>query len=104
MTQQKSVIKTLNNEGYTLKHFGRWNENKFGKTNIIKVEKGNMEITFITNSLHGRNYFKIFQVHNNLTNRTYKAERFFLKYVSEINQLNGKLFQVYKNELRECTQ
>ena len=104
MTQQKSVIKTLNNEGYTLKHLGRWNENKFGQTNIITVERDNIRITFITNALHGRNYFKIFQVHNNLTNRTYKAGRFFLKYVSEFSELNGKLFQVYKNELRECTQ
>lgn len=104
MTQQKSVIKTLNNEGYNLEHLGSWNGNKFGQTNIITVERDNIRVTFITNALHGRNYFKIFQVHNNLTNRTYKAERFFLKYVFDISQLNGKLFQVYKNELRECTQ
>lgn len=88
----QTLIEVVNSMGMVVKHQGTWHDNKFGKTNIITIEGSTHRISFITNVLHGVNYFEIFQVTDLYKDRTYKAMRYFYKFVSLISGINGNTY------------
>lgn len=92
MNINKELIEVVNSKGMVVRHQGDWNDNKFGKSNIITIEGSQFRITFVTNVLHGINYFNIIQVTDLYINRTYKASRFFTKFISLISEINGQTF------------
>lgn len=86
----KHLIIASNKQGYVVKTVHEWKPNQFGYSNIITIEGGQYRISFITNVLYGHNYFKIHQVTNYLTNRTYSSPRYHHKFISLLTTILGE--------------
>jgi hypothetical protein len=86
------LVDVLNSKGFVVRQCHDWKDNTFGKTNIITIENGEFRLTFVTNVLHGHNYFQILQLDKYLQNRVYKAQRYFYKYIPLINEINGEIY------------
>ena len=92
------LIEASNSKGYVVRSIGTWNPTQFGESNIVTIEGGQYRITFITNVLHGVNYFKIFQVHDLINNRAYRASRYHIKFINLICEINGETYVNIKEE------
>lgn len=92
MTQKDVLIDVVNGKGYVVRQIHEWIPTSFGKSNIITIENSTHRITFVTNVLNGVNYFTIFQVFDVYKNVTYKASKYFTKFISLINNINGETF------------
>lgn len=92
MNFDKNLIDIVNSKGMVVREVKEWDENQFGKTNLVTIEDSSYRITFITNVLHGVNYFKIVQVHDLQLNRKYNAWRYFRKFISLVNDINGLVY------------
>lgn len=92
MNTHKHLVEVVNSKGMTVQHVRTWLPNQFGETSIVTIEISTHRIIFITNVLHGVNYFKIIQVHDTQKNRVYRAQRYFHKYISLISSINGETY------------
>jgi len=92
------LVYACNSKGYIVKLFGEGLPNKFGQTHNVLIEGGQYRITFVTNALHGRNYFKIVNVQDYLKGRNYKSERYFTKFIPLISEINGETFLALKGD------
>lgn len=87
-----NLIEFWNRRGFVVRSQENGETNKFGKTHIVTVETSNLEITYVTNVLHGVNYFKITQVKDLYKNINYRACRYFYKYINLVSGVNGDIF------------
>lgn len=62
------------------------------------VENDDIRIVFDTDAGEGVNYSKIIGYYNRKTERSYRAMRYLLKYVSTVQGLSNVLYQRYKTE------
>ena len=88
----KALIEVANSKGCVVRHVGKWNDTKFGESNIVAIENGQFRISFITNVLKGINYFKIHQVYDYQQDKLYINQRYHFKFISFIGGLNGETF------------
>ena len=85
-----NLINVVNSKGYVVLEQRPYKLNKFGETDLVIIENSTERITFITNVFDDTNYFKIIKLETN--GKTYQSTRYFLKYVSLISNINGRVF------------
>ena len=90
MNIKDTLIEVANTKGYAVKTIHGWNPTKFGPAHIIVIEGGEFRISFVTNVLHGVNYFRIHQVTNYLQGRTYSSPRFHRKHIGLVGSIIGE--------------
>lgn len=99
MDRKINIIKqALERKGFRAHTVKKWTPNKFGSTFIISFDypKDNVMITFVTNAVNGHNYFYIEEINSFETQKTFKAARYFRKYISLVSELNGSIFLLNK--------
>lgn len=96
MNQQ--LIEVANAKGYVVKSITPHKPNSFGNTDLVTIENGEHRITFITNVLHGVNYFYMVELDRYLQGRVYRAQRYFYKFTSLLSRINGETFIALKKE------
>ena len=85
----KHLIESANEKGYVVRDVAHSVSNDFGFTNLVVIQGGQYTISFITNVLHGVNYFNIIAVKDYLNNRMYFSNRYHIKFISLISEING---------------
>lgn len=86
----QSLIEVVNSKGMVVREQKSNGLNDYGCTHLVTIEGSQYRISFITNVLHGVNYFKIVEVTDLYKDRTYKATRYFMKFIPLVCDINGK--------------
>lgn len=94
----KHLIMAANSKGFVVKYCEPTQATIFGDAELIIIEGSTHRITFVSNALHGRNYFKIKQVEDLINRRTYIAQRYHHKFIGLIQGINSDTFLRVKAE------
>lgn len=62
------------------------------------VENDDIRLRFRTEAGFGRNYAQVLSYHDKKKNRTYRAQRFLVKYVPTVQNLSNILYMRYRKE------
>lgn len=90
--EYKALIEECNKCGYVVRDVQDYKSNKFGDNNIVVIEGGQYRITYTTNVLHGRNYYKVISIYDYLNERNYVSERYHHKFIPLLSWINGNTY------------